>query len=410
MQGNAMMVEDLSAPRIGVLTYDLQPFTEDLLYRIQRACPEVRVTAYPCFEHSHQGTARIPARRSDKRPRPFGVAGRGVREAFTSSLNFGAAWRLVADNDGVMLYGLQGGTALLVALLARLRRRPVISVNHSLGPEMERRRRWWVRGLKRVLLSQCRLHISQMPAARDTLGQVYGVSPDRIIDAPFEGGASLYRDLAATKAHRRVAARTHHGLGHDDILFLFVGNIIPLKGPDLFIRALAQLPDPRVKGVMVGLEEPGYGPEGTVEFYRKMVSDHGLSERFVVDGQQGKEKLADLYAAADVFVLPTWKDCMPKVFIEAALFGLPIITTNAPGSVGVLPRHNESGYAVPVGDVSALVDAMVALSDTRRRDLFGENIKVAVDNFCDPEKEVAGFRQAIARIFRSDILMSRGKK
>ena len=46
-----------------------------------------------------------------------------------------------------------------------------------------------------------------------------------------------------------------------------VGNIIPSKGPDLFVKALESLDDVAAKGVIVGPEEPGYGSQGTILYY-----------------------------------------------------------------------------------------------------------------------------------------------
>ena len=76
--------------RIGVLTYDLQPFTEDLLFRIQQAIPLSKVKAYPCFFHHSQEDSRVDFLPSEVIARPFGVEGRGTREALTSSVNLKA--------------------------------------------------------------------------------------------------------------------------------------------------------------------------------------------------------------------------------------------------------------------------------------------------------------------------------
>jgi glycosyltransferase involved in cell wall biosynthesis len=383
------------------LTYDLQPFTQELLARLQNALRDMRVAAYPCFFHVAQGAAQVEFLPSSIRAKPFGVSGRGVREAFTSSTNLRAAWKIAWENDAVLLYGLQGTTALLAVLFARLLRRRVISVNHSLGPEMERHRRWWVRGLKRMLLSGCHWHISQMPAARRTLIEVYGVSQERVTEAPFEGGASLYRPMALQRSERRARTRKLLGIGDEETVYLYVGNIIPLKGPGLFIRAMAKLSALPVRAILAGPEEPGYGIEGTIAHYRALAADMGVADRVHLTGPMDLQRLADLYAASDVFVLPTFKDCMPKAFIEAALFRLPIITTNAPGSVGILPAPGKNGYAVPIGDLDALAEAMLSLHDKQLRNAFAQSVKAAVDAFCDPQKEISGFVEAVHSALRT---------
>lgn len=392
-----MTVKSATQPRIGVLTYDLQEFTSALLERLQAAVQPMMLTAYPCFFHRSQQDVRVAALPSAIRPRPLGVSRGGVKEAMTSSINVRAAWRLVSDNDIVILHGLQGATALLTVLLCKLRNRRAISVNHSLGPDMERRRRWWIRGLKTLLLGACDWHICQMPAAAETLAEVYGVPRERLFMAPFEGGASLYRHMTQSREERRRATRQRLGIGPHETLYLFVGNIIPLKGPELFVRAFSRLSAVPARGVLAGPEEPRYGAEGTISHYQALAASLQVSDRITMPGRLDSEGLADLYAASDVFVLPTYKDCMPKVFIEAALFGLPIITTTAPGSVGVLPDPGRNGFAVPPGDVSALATAMLELHDPVRRAEFSAASMAAVNAFCDPVKETEGFVAAIHR-------------
>jgi hypothetical protein len=80
--------------KLGVLTYDIQPFCERLLFRLQSAMADISLTAYPCFHNSYQYQARIPVSFSNVIPKPFGVSGL-VKEAFTLTLNMSNAIKLV---------------------------------------------------------------------------------------------------------------------------------------------------------------------------------------------------------------------------------------------------------------------------------------------------------------------------
>ena len=384
--------------RVGVLTYDLQPFTEDLLFRIQQAIPLSKVKAYPCFFHHSQEDSRVDFLRSNVTARPFGVEGRGTREALTSSVNLKAAWRIAKENDVVLLYGLQGATAILVSLLCKVFGRRLISVNHSLTPKMELQRRWWIKVLKRVIFSFCDWHICQMPAAIDNLTKVYNVNEKKITYAPFEGGASLYRPVAERLCSQRDLLRSELGLKDEDVLFVFVGNVIPLKGVNVFVEAISSLNLNVARGMVVGPEEPGYGEMGTIKYYEEMAVRLGVKEAIKFTGKLDRDGLSKIYAAADVFVLPTYKDCLPKVFIEAAVFGLPIITTEAPGSVGIFPCDGISGFVTSIGDQQELADAMRRLCDSSLRKKFSNAIVECVNRYCNPDSEVAGFVSAIESV------------
>ena len=97
-------------------------------------------------------------------------------------------------------------------------------------------------------------------------------------------------------------------------------------------------------------------------------------------------------------MFPTYRDRLPKVFIEAALFGLPIITTEALDSIGLLPDHEKSGLVIPSAHADALATAMRAMCDKATRQAYGAQAVSTVKDFCHGQNEVDGFRQAIQKV------------
>jgi glycosyltransferase involved in cell wall biosynthesis len=80
---------------------------------------------------------------------------------------------------------------------------------------------------------------------------------------------------------------------------------------------------------------------------------------------------ARLYAAMDIFVLPTYREGFPVVLLEAAAMQLPIIATDVPGCIDAV-AHDCTGVLVPPGDVEALETALrVLASDPFRRVALG---------------------------------------
>ena len=300
--------------QIGFLTYDLQPFTEDCLFRILQAIKPINLMAYPIISHQNQQQARIPCLQSRHKGKHLGVNYSGnTPEGFISNVNWQAAWRCVLESDIVVLFGLQGGTALLAVLLASITRRKILSVNQTLPVAWEVKRKWWIRRLKGWLLNRCDLHIYQSPASKEVLMQVYNIKNERLFYAPFEAGASLFKQYLDIKRDKRDAIRLELGINQETTLFLFVGNLIPFKGiPDL-IEALSLLPkDKNFFCIFVGPEEPSHKIGGTIEYFTKLAIHHGVEERVRFLGPLGPAELAEKYWAADAIVLPTHKDCFPK--------------------------------------------------------------------------------------------------
>ncbi len=108
-------------------------------------------------------------------------------------------------------------------------------------------------------------------------------------------------------------------------------------------------------------------------------------------------ELLNLYRLADIFVMPTWMDTFPMVFMEAMAAGLPCIGTMVRG-VPELVQDEHTGFVIPPKDQVALYKAIQRLvDDADLRLSFGLNGKSFVHSKCDA---VSNTKQ-IAEIFTS---------
>src|SRR6202040_2710061 len=95
---------------------------------------------------------------------------------------------------------------------------------------------------------------------------------------------------------------------------------------------------------------------------------HGLGERIAVLGAVTDDRLAELHANADLFVLPSRHEGYGIAFAEAIAHGLPVIGTTAGAIPDTVP--DGAGILVPPDDVAALAAAlrsMIADADLRER-------------------------------------------
>ncbi len=389
----------------GFLCYDLQPFTEDCLYRVSQAIAPIRLKAYPVIFHPYQRKSRFPYHPSFSKGRFWGVnAERGTPEGFASNINWPAAWRCVYESDIVFLFGLQGGTALVGGLLASLTRRTLISVNQTLPPEWERKRHWWVRLLKKWLLNRCTLHVYQTPGTKEVLRSVYGIKENIMYFAPFEGGASWFKKTLEKHYNQEEYTRRQLGLA-DEVIFLFVGNLHPFKGVSDLIKAASRMDkDARFVCVFAGPEEPRNKEGGTIDYYINIARKLRVQQRIRFLGAVDPEKLATIYLAADVVVLPTYKDCFPKVLVEGAIAHKPLITTNACGAVGAMVIDGDNGFVIEPGDINALADVMTKLLDNSMRKKMGSRSGELADIWCNIEAETKAYVEAIKHVLGSRVL------
>jgi glycosyltransferase involved in cell wall biosynthesis len=170
-------------------------------------------------------------------------------------------------------------------------------------------------------------------------------------------------------------------------IVLFIGRLTTDKGPDALIRALEML---QLEGISLQLLVLGAQDEEDSWHYRERLQASTTPVRVI-------DHLRDVrpyIAAADLLVLPTRREGMPNVVLEAAAMGVPSVTTTATGAVDSV-EDGETGILVPPDDPRALAMAMARLlTEPELRQLMGESARSRVVRFFQP-RDVA---KAIADI------------
>lgn len=138
---------------------------------------------------------------------------------------------------------------------------------------------------------------------------------------------------------------------------LCVGNYVPRKGIIYLIEALAKIKNNSLTLHLVG------NRKNNSAYYNQLkhaVEKFKLTECVVFHDGADQENLKKLYASADIFVLPSFKETFGIVFLEAMHYGLPIITTNV-SAMPELIEENQNGLLVPPADSEALAKAISKL-------------------------------------------------
>ncbi|MBD0281244.1 MAG: glycosyltransferase family 4 protein [Thermoleophilaceae bacterium] len=148
-----------------------------------------------------------------------------------------------------------------------------------------------------------------------------------------------------------------------------VANWIPRKGVLELLEAVSRLPDDMVALHLAGDDraEPAYAAR-----VRRRLARPDLAGRVVVHGPLSRERIAGLYAGADAFVLPAFREPYGTVWGEAMASGLPVVGWRA-GNLPYLADDGRDGLLVRPGDISGLARAMQRLAtDPPLRERLGE--------------------------------------
>ena len=185
--------------------------------------------------------------------------------------------------------------------------------------------------------------------ARDYLIRTLNVPEKKIIVGWWLAG--MPADLAA-----RPPAATAVPEGWP--MFVCVGRLIPQKGIDLVIRALAVY---RRQFGPCALWVIGEGPERDflVELSRRLAVEDMVTFLGTVDHQV----LKGTFQACQALVFPTLQDLTGRVVVEALSAGAPVVVSPMTGAAGTIVHDGVNGIVVDPRDASALAEAMHRTAD-----------------------------------------------
>jgi glycosyltransferase involved in cell wall biosynthesis len=166
--------------------------------------------------------------------------------------------------------------------------------------------------------------------------------------------------------------------GQKRLNLVHVGRAVRTKGLRDSIRAIARLP----ADVEVYLDVAGRGEE--LPICRSEAQRLGVSDRVTFHGQISRAAVEELYAGADAFLFPSFREPSGSVVFEALRHGLPVITTDRGGPGFVVDET--CGITVPALDPAQLAGELAAAITRIARD---EALRTRLG---------AGARERVARI------------
>jgi D-inositol-3-phosphate glycosyltransferase len=185
--------------------------------------------------------------------------------------------------------------------------------------------------------------VANTPIEARELVDLYGAPLDRV--AVVAPGVDLDRFTPAAlgrEATGRRAARRRLGLPECGNVIAFVGRIQPLKAPDVLLRAVAQLPRDVADRLTVAIVG---GNSGSGLDLAGLVNALGIGHVVRFLPPQGRDRLPDLYRAADLVAVPSYNESFGLVALEAQACGTPVVAAAVGGLVTAV-RDGVSGVLV----------------------------------------------------------------
>jgi len=200
--------------------------------------------------------------------------------------------------------------------------------------------------------------IAECPQDREDLITHYGADPTKITIVPCGFNPKEFYSLDKQKARAAL------NIDPNEKIILQLGRMVPRKGVDNVIRAVAKLKEfeTPVRLIIVGGEADTPDPELTPEIKRlqQIAAEENISDKVVFTGRRGRHILKYYYAASDIFVSTPWYEPFGITPLEAMACGIPVIGANV-GGIKYSVADNETGFLVPPHNPDVLAEKIVQL-------------------------------------------------
>ena len=161
------------------------------------------------------------------------------------------------------------------------------------------------------------------------------------------------------------------GLAADEFVVLHVGRMVPRKGVDTVIRAIARLKSDygqHARLLIVGGDGPQPDPQLTphIGALMELAREQGVAAQVTFTGQRQRAMLSHYYSAADVFVTTPWYEPFGITPLEAMACGTPVIGS-AVGGIKDTVADGVTGFLVPPKDPAAVAQRLAELQHNAQR-------------------------------------------
>jgi glycosyltransferase involved in cell wall biosynthesis len=231
---------------------------------------------------------------------------------------------------------------------------------------------------ERTALACARHVITTSPSTAELLAADYAVPPRRL---------SIVRP-----GTDRMALQPRAGGPVVDLLA--VGSVVPRKGYDTLVAALAKIPDLSWRLTIAGDRERS---RETSQRLDAEIARLGLAGRVTFVGAVATPRLMQLYAAADLFVLPSRFEGYGMAYAEAIAHGVPVVGTHAGAVPDTVPAG--AGVLVPPDDVEALAIVLRRLIEgPSERERLAAGARAAATTFPSWQDSAKLFAHVLERV------------
>jgi len=246
-------------------------------------------------------------------------------------------------------------------------------------------KKWYYRNL---VLSQIDAAVGVSAASLNDMISLHGFKkPSTVIHRAIN-------DDKFRSSPQRNQSRSQLGLGENEKVVLFLGNLTPQKRPDRFIEIIHLIKQsiPEIKALIVG--------DGILKTETEQkTSSLGLSDNIRFCGYQ--KDVVPFIAASDLLILSSDTEGLPGVVLECGFMGIPTVSGDV-GGIKECVDNGTTGFVLQDKLPASYADkAIQLLSDDALRNTMGEKQKIKVKSDFTMEKVIGKYNSFFEKMSKS---------
>ena len=262
----------------------------------------------------------------------------------------------------------------ITSILSRMKKIPSVRTIHTFGdvpprPHLGLLMKFYIHTLGKMNLKFANKIIVLAPHAAEYILQL-GIDKEKICIIPNGIEYTRFSNMPTSHSFKK-------NYGFDGKMILFVGELSSRKGVQYLLKSmpkvLREISDTTL--VIVGIDR------GFQSHLKVLSHKLGIGNKVLFTGSVSNERLLEAYSACDVFALPSEREGLPTVILEAMASGKPVVATNVGGNPYVI-EDEVTGFLTNYADETKLADAMIYLLENDEvREKMGKDAKKRVKEF-----------------------------
>ncbi len=281
-------------------------------------------------------------------------------------------FKLSKEHDVIHVHGQEYLTSVIAALASKKGKIPLVLTAHNVGRSFQER--WYIKVLRPLLY-------------RSLFG--YVIKSADVAVAPTEEAFEIL-----SKFRQEGIVTIPHGIkcssiqeNPDGSYVLYLGRLLPVKGPESFVRAIPLV----LRKVKVKFVVAGGGPQ--LKLLKKLAKSLEVLDFVDFVGSVSREDALNLIRGASVFVAP---GNAGYSLLEAACIGKPIVSANQKWNVSCIGPN--SAIYIETGDVEGFAEAILRLLTNRE---LARRLAIEAQNYVRAFRDIKKVTEIYLSIYES---------